>query len=456
MATQRRILIVDDDAVIRSQLSWGLAGEYDVRSAATVAEAVAALRDLEPDVVTLDVSLTARPGESDEGLEVLRLAQDGPRPPKVVMLTASADRRHAVRAIELGAFDYCEKPVDLGELAVVIRRAMRVRDLEAGTGRAEAADAECGLEGLVGGSPGMLGALDLMRRAAETDAPVLLTGEPGTGKERAARAIHLLSSRASAPFVVAAAAGASAEAIETELFGPTQNGDVPGGLIAKAHTGTLYIDGVHLLAERAQARLAAFLARLEDERGSQAGELPDPRIVASAEGALDEAVRRGRFRDDLFYRIGVIPIALPPLRERGRDVVVLAERMLAAAARSEGRRVTGFTRSAERALLAHRWPGNADEMATRVRRAVIMARGRLISPADLGLAEDGAENGRKLGEARADVEREVVVVALEQAAGNVTRAARAIGVSRPTMYDLMRKHRITSTDFKGRNGERPA
>ena len=441
------MLVVDDDAVIRTQIGWALTGEYDVRAAATVADALEALRAFEPDVVTLDLSLTARPGESEEGLDILAAAQGAPRPPKVVMLTGSNEREHAVRAIDLGAFDYCEKPVDLDELFVLLRRAVRVRELEAaGRGGAAGRAEPVAPGGMVGACPAMAEVFALIRTAAATDAPALLIGEPGTGKERAARAIHDLSSRAGGPFLVIDAEGVSGDALEEEIFGQTQNGAPPGGLLAAAHGGTLCVDGIQSLPAAVQARLASFLRRAEAD-----GTVPDVRIIASSARSLDQDLKAGRFRDDLFYRLAVVAVALPALRDRGGDIVAIAEITLASAAEAERRRVIGFTKSAERAMLKHDWPGNITEIEARVRRAVIMARGRLVTAADLGLNGDQNGRGETLGEARNGVERDVVVGALRQAAGNVSRAARAIGVSRPTLYDLMRKHRIAVSEFKSRH-----
>lgn len=452
------MLVVDDDAVIRTQVGWALAADYDVQAAATVSDALEALRAFEPDVVTLDLSLTARPGESEEGLDILAAAQDAPRPPKVVMLTGSSEREHAVRAIDLGAFDYCEKPVNLDELMVLLRRAVRVRELEA-DGRGAARGEPRAPGGLIGACPAMAEAFALIRTAAATDAPALIIGEPGTGKERAARAIHAISARARGPFLVADASGASGSAFEEEVFGRTENGEPPGGLLARAHRGTLCVEGIQSLPAPAQARLASFLKRGEagaaDREGAGAAGSaraadPDVRIVASAARPLDRDLKAGSFRDDLFYRLAVVTISLPPLRERGSDILAIAEATLASASEAERRRVIGFAKSAERAMLTHDWPGNITEIETRVRRAVIMARARLVAASDLGL--NGDENGheRTLGEARDGVERDLVVGALRQAAGNVSRAARAIGVSRPTLYDLMRKHHIAVSEFKGR------
>jgi len=443
MAERRRVLIVDDDAVIRSQLGWALSDEYDVSSAATAADALRELRERSPDVVTLDLSLTARPGESEEGLDILAAAQECRRPPKVVMLTGSTQREHAVRAIDLGAFDYCEKPVDVGELLVLLRRAIRVRDLE-GTGEPEEADRRVeGPCGMVGSCPAMAEALALIRTAAATDAPVLLIGESGTGKRRAARTIHELSARAGGPFVAVDASALPERAVEDDVFGPASNGRPPGGLLAEARDGTLYIANLRSLPPSAQARLAAFLASVEPGR--------DARIVASSDSPLDSDARTGRFRGDLYCRLAVIAIPLPPVRERQMDVLALAEAALESAALAEGRRTVGFTKAAERAMLAHDWPENVTEVEARVRRAVIMARGRLVSATDLGLPGDAA-NGREhtLTEVRNGAERELLESALRETGGNVSRAARAIGVSRPTLYDLMRKHGITATRFKGR------
>ena len=307
-----------------------------------------------------------------------------------------------------------------------------------------------GCEGLIGSCDAMRAVFSLMRSAAGTDVGVLIVGECGAGKEAVARAIHSLSARGAGPFVTLNAGAFPHDRLESEIFGRENGGSgaLPGA-IERADGGTLFLDGVCGIPEGSQASLLRFLKegryrRVEGSRSIAA----NVRLIAAAERPLSVEVEAGRLREKLFYRLGVVTVSLPPLRERGDDIATLARALLNRYSSEHGRSVTSFTRGALRAMMSHDWPGNVAEMENRVRRAVIVTRGRSISARDLGLEGETRAPDRTLSEARDELERDMVVRALRRSVGNVTRAARSIGVSRPTMYDLIRKYGLDVSGFK--------
>jgi two-component system NtrC family response regulator len=288
-----------------------------------------------------------------------------------------------------------------------------------------------------------------MRKVAGTDAPVLIVGESGTGKELVARAIHRMGARAKRPFVPINCGAIPENLLESELFGH-EKGAFTGahvqrkGRIEMAHGGTLFLDEIGELSLPLQVKLLRFLQERRLERvGGRQEIVVDARVVSATNAELKQAMREGRFREDLYYRIGVVVIALPPLRERGSDPSLLAAAFLQRHAAEGRRRLSGFTREALAAIQAHAWPGNVRELENRVKRAVVMAEGGRVTPSDLELESVSAADGRALRTARADLERETIRRALAKNQGNVSRTAAELGVSRPTLYDLMDKLGIT-------------
>ena len=458
------VLIVERERAISALVSDAIAGGcdasgpetgtggYDVHRSSTSA-ASAAIRTLHPDVVVMDAELAFEDGAGEGEMPLLDVIREIVLPPKIIVVADREDRALAEEAIGLGAFYYCVRPVRTDEFSALLRRALYLRELEAGIadlpGRLSGVER---FENLVGSCDAMRAAFSIVVRVAATDAGVLLVGESGTGRRLIARAIHHLSPRRDGPFVVVSAAGAAPEVMEREIFGrvgpdPQDESGRGSGRLEQADGGTLLLEGVCGLSLPLQARLSAFL------REQEAG--PDVRVVASTDHlpgcGVASGVREGSptLREDLYYRLGVVTIALPPLRERGKDIAVMARAFLAKYSHEHGRALSGFGRSAMASLMSHEWPGNVAELEARVRRAVILSRGRLVSAADLGLNGNGRSSDRSLAEARCELERSMVTGALLQAVGNVSRAARAIGVSRPTMYDLIRKYELDLTAFKG-------
>jgi two-component system NtrC family response regulator len=439
-----KLLIVDDDEDLRTQMRWALAGDYEVILAGDRLAALEILRAQRPALVTLDLGLPPDAGGASEGFAALTQIQRLPEPPKVVVITGREEREHALRAVEQGAFDYFCKPIQAEELKVVLRRALQRHLIEQETRELQRRDRQ-GLDDMIGGSPAMLDVFAAIRKVAASDATVLVLGESGTGKELVARAIHRLSTRQRGAFVAINCGAIPDNLLESELFGH-EKGAFTGahvqrkGRIEMAHGGTLFLDEIGDLSLPMQVKLLRFLQERRIERVGGRQEIPvDVRVLSATNANLKEAMRAGRFREDLFYRIGVVTVSLPPLRERGEDVTVLASAFLERSAAEAQRRVPGFTREALAAVQAYSWPGNVRELENRVKRAVVMAEGARITAADLELDAAAPLEGRGLRDVRAQLERETIQRTLSRHGGNVSRTAAELGLSRPTLYTLMEK-----------------
>jgi two-component system NtrC family response regulator len=449
-----KILIVDDEDSIRNQLRWGLAEEYEVLTAGTADEARRVLQDERPSVVTLDVTL----GPADAGPEGLDLLDEiVERHPltKVVMVTGNDSRENALTAIRRGAVDWYAKPIQLEELRVILRRALHIRDIE----QAQSPDAPPSRKRyhrLVGESEPMRKVFGLIQRVAPTDATVLVAGENGTGKELVAHAIHMASGRREGPFVPINCGAIPEQLLESELFGHERGAFTDAyrtreGKFELAEGGTLFLDEIGELPTHLQVKLLRFLQDHVVERvGGREPLRVDARVVAATNRDLHAMRAEGRFREDLFYRLSVVGIVVPPLRERGDDLRLLSEYFLEFYGRHHKRRLRGFTQAALRAMAAHRWPGNVRELENRIQRGVILAQDAYLRPEDLDLSPaGGAPAGLPtLQDARDRAERELVIEALTRNAGNVSRAARELGVSRPTLHDVLRRHGLEASKFR--------
>ena len=445
MERSRRILIVDDDRTIRAQLARALSDEYDVETAGSADDARRSFRDARPDLVALDISLSGPPGASEEGLELLRELTRLDPTLVVVMITGSDDRARAERAIADGAFDYFIKPFDLGELRVLLRRALRRQEIERGATSVPDGDgADSAVGGVFGGCSKMREVFRSVREAAPTDAGVLFVGEAGTGKMKLARALHELGHRRGRPFVTYPLRGVDEETLARPPGFPGNGGSLADAF-DRADGGAVYLEHLDALSERGQQAVLTGLARLSVRRADSGTRV---RVLASAERELSSDVESGRFSSRLYHRIAVVPVVVPPLRERGEDVLAIARALLEQYGREGRRHPVGFTRDAEAAMMEHDWPGNLPELESRVHRGALLARGRLISPGDLDLGNGERAARLSLSEARHALEEEMVERALRESRGNVSRAARSIGVSRPTFYDLVRKYGIDLAAFK--------
>jgi two-component system NtrC family response regulator len=442
------LLIVDDDTGLLRQLRWAFS-DHKVHPAGTRQEAIELVRRAAIPVAILDLGLPPDPDGASEGLaalsEILAIAPAT----KVIIATGNESREHALRAIATGAYDFYQKPIDIEVLRLIVSRAEQMFELEAETRRLAASALASPIDGIVASSSEMLQVLRNIEKIAPTDVAVLLLGESGTGKELLAQAIHKLSGRAREPFVPINCAAIPETLLESELFGH-EKGAFTGavkqniGRIESANRGTLFLDEIGDVPMSMQVKLLRFLQDQIVERiGGRKPVQVDVRIVCATNQNLDRMIAEGRFREDLYYRLNEVAVRVPPLRERLEDVVVLASFFLRRFATEYERSVRGFTPAALVAIKEHKWPGNVRELENRVKRAVVMGDGPLLSAADLGFSIVGDEpQSFGLRAARARAEREVLQLALAQAGSNLSKAAKLLGISRPTLYDLMQQHRI--------------
>ncbi len=444
-----KILIVEDDEEIRMQMKWALTHAYEVYVAEERQRALEVFKAEHPAVVTLDLGLPPHPREVEEGFHALGDILQEDASAKVIVITGRDEREHALRAIGQGAYDFLRKPVQLDELEVIIHRALHVYQLEHEHRALQQHLRADVFEGMLGSSSQMQDVFTTIHKVATTDAPVLIVGESGTGKELVARAIHRQSGRGEGPFVAINCGAIPENLLESELFGH-EKGAFTGahtqrqGRFELAHGGTLFLDEVGELPLSLQVKLLRFLQEHQLERvGGRETITVDVRALAATNMDLQQAMTDGRFREDLYYRLGVVVIALPSLRERGEDVILLARALLQRYTADSQSRVTGFTRQALNALQSYSWPGNVRELENRVKRAVIMAQGTRLTPADLDLDSPFAKyKGQGLREAREALETEIIQRALAKNKGNITRTAAELGVSRPTLHELISKYAI--------------
>ena len=442
---KQKILLVEDDPGLQKQMKWSL-GDYELAMAADRDSAIAQLRRHEPAVVLLDLGLPPDADGATEGLATLQQILSLAPATKVIVVTGNLDRSNAVKAIQLGAYDFFQKPFDPDVLALMIARALHVHALEIENRLLAARQHGSALQGLITSSEPMLKVCHTVEKVAPANVTVLLLGESGTGKEVLARGVHELSPRAGKRFVAINCAAIPDTLLESELFG-YEKGAFTGaakqtiGRIEYASEGTLFLDEIGDLPMPLQAKLLRFLQERVIERLGGRGEIPvDVRVVCATHRDLAGMIREGSFREDLFYRLSEITVKIPPLRERPGDAVLLAQAFLERYARELGRSIRGFTADALSALEAHAWPGNVREMENLIKRATIMADGSQITAADLGLDAGQAEmqpSSRRHGGEQAG--RLAVSRALANSEGNIAGAAELLGITRPTLYDLMAK-----------------
>lgn len=441
------LLVVEDDPEIRDQLRWALEDMYTVHLAGTPREALAFMKRDRPPLVTLDLGLPPHPDDAVEGLAVLEGLLSVDQLTKVVVITGNSERAHALGAIQRGAYDYIQKPVQLDMLRMILQRAEYLYNLELENRKFQQQKLHDGFQGILGSSAPMQHLFDTIRRVAGSDLAVLIVGESGTGKELVARAIHRESSRRNGPFI-AINCGAIPEALlESELFGH-EKGAFTGahvqrkGRIESAQGGTLFLDEIGELPLLLQVKLLRFLQEQRIERvGGRESIAVDTRIVAATNANLTEAMERGGFRKDLFYRLSVVQIRVPPLREREEDRVLLAQAFMLRYRDELNARVTSISDEARAAIQAYHWPGNVRELENRIKRAVVMAYGTMLQPADLELAPGPSPAPyMTLREARSQLEKSLIRQALIRTNGNVTRAAEELGISRQALHESMHKY----------------
>jgi two-component system, NtrC family, response regulator len=441
------LLLVDDDESIRSQMKWAMADDYDIVTAEDRVGAIEAFQSRRPLVVLLDLGLPPSPGDPTEGLATLTDLLAIEPLTKVIVVSGQNEKANALKAIGQGAYDFLSKPVDMGELGRILNRAFHVAQLEREFRELRDGSHLDGFEGMVGTSPPMQALFNLIRKVATTDAPVLILGESGTGKEMAALAVHRRSSRKNGPFVPINCGAIPENLLESELFGH-EKGSFTGayasrkGRFETASGGTLFLDEIGELPLSLQVKLLRFLQEQTIERvGGRSPIQIDTRVIAATNSDLTKAMAEGAFREDLYYRLAVVTLRIPSLRERPSDIPLLAKSFLIASAGQHRRRVTRLNADAMKALENHTWPGNVRELQNRVSRAVIMADAAQVSPADLELADIAAAAPvpRTLKEARESVERDLVESALRRHNNKIAPAAQELGISRPTFYEIMEK-----------------
>jgi len=445
------LLLVDDNVALREQMKWGLKPSYVIYEADNRAAAVEILQREKISLVTLDLGLPPDANGVTEGLAALEQFLVVNPLVKVVVITGNQDRENALKAIQLGAYDFMEKPVDLEVLKIVLQRAGYLAGLEKENQKLLAREEKRGFPEIIGSSPVMAKVFDTIRRVAGSDISVLIVGESGTGKELVARAIHRQSHRKDGPFIAINCGAIPETLLESELFGH-EKGAFTGahlqrrGRIESAEGGTLFLDEIGEISPALQVKLLRVLQERSIERVGGRVEIPvDTRVLAATNMDLQLAMKDGRFREDLYYRLNTVTITVPPLRERGADIVMLGKFLLQRYSEEAKKKIAGFTREALLSLEQYHWPGNIRELENRVRRAVTLTDNPKISPEDLDLAEpDESQEGLTLKEARDTVERRVIEQTLAKTGGNITKAATILGVSRPTLHDLISRHAIKS------------
>jgi two-component system, NtrC family, response regulator len=443
-----KLLIVDDDEEIRTQMKWGLAQDHEIVLAEDRATAVDAFQTHHPAVVLLDLGLPPRPSDPDEGLATLSDILSLERLAKVIVITGQAEKSVALRAIGSGAYDFLCKPAEMEELKLVVRRALHIAGLEIEFRQMQQLLSGNTFEGMMGNSAAIRTVFDAIRKVATTDAPVLLLGESGTGKEMAARAIHQSSGRKNGPFIAINCSAIPETLLESELFGH-EKGSFTGahaqrkGKFEMANSGTLFLDEIGEIPLPLQVKLLRFLAEQCVERvgGRQPIEI-DARVITATNADLRKGMAAGTFREDLFYRLSVVVLTLPPLRDREEDIRLLAQYFLQRFATESNKAGMAMDQDALRALDRHQWPGNVRELENCIRRAVIMAEGKRLTVKDLELVGSKAGTATNLKDARENLEKEMIHAALRKYGGKIAPAAVDLGVSRPTLYDLMQKYGI--------------
>jgi len=443
-----KLLVVEDDEGLQAQLKWAY-DDFEVVPAYDRESAIAALRADAPAVVTLDLGLPPDPDGTSEGFAVLDTIMALKPDTKVIIASGHGARESALTAIQRGAYDFYQKPVDIEQLGLIVRRALNLHRIEEENRElaAKADDGNTVLGGLITAAPEMVKVARTIERVANTNVSVMLLGASGTGKELLARGLHEASDRRRGAFVAINCAAIPENLLESELFGH-EKGAFTGavktteGKIEQAHGGTLFLDEVGDIPLPLQVKLLRFLQERTIERlGGRTSIAVDTRIVCATHQNLEGMIRENLFREDLFYRLAEIVVKIPSLAERPGDSVLLAKAFLKRFAKEMNTQVRGFAPDVLAAIDAWGWPGNVRELENRVKRAVIMADGKLVSAEDLDLGnEASAEEALNLRTAREQADRKVIRHALARNEGNISGTAKMLGISRPTLYDLIKQY----------------
>ncbi|MAM88628.1 MAG: PEP-CTERM-box response regulator transcription factor [unclassified Hahellaceae] len=449
----RRLLIVEDDPGLQSQMRWCFSDDLEVSVASDREQALTALRRVEPDVITLDLGLPPDPGGASEGFKLLEDILRLSPMTKVIVVTGREDKENAVKAIGMGASDFYQKPLDADILTFVVNRAFRLQELERENLELSYRGNGTSIKGIVAASPQMLAICRTLEKVAPTDVTTLITGETGTGKELLARGIHELSHRACKPFAAINCAAIPENLLESELFG-FEKGSFTGatqakkGKIESANGGTLFLDEIGDMPMALQAKLLRFLQERVVDRVGSVNPVPvDVRVVCATHQDLKQLIDSGKFREDLYYRISEITLDVPALRNRDGDSQVIAQSLLKSLGKQMDRPNLGFSEDAVTAINTYSWPGNVREMINKVKRATIMAEGKRITAEDLELdtSSPSQEQQLNLRKVREVAERNAIMQALQGCNYNMAKASRLLGVTRPTLYNLTDKYRIDTS-----------
>ena len=454
----RKLLIVEDDPGLLSQLKWCFE-DYDVVTAEDRHSAINELRRHEPAVVLQDLGLPPNPDGVDEGLttlqEILKLAPHT----KVIVVTGHGDQENALKSVSLGAYDFYQKPVDTDTLQLLVERAFSMSELEGENRRLQNVTSASPLDGIIAASEGMLNVCRMIEKVAPTNVTTLLLGESGTGKELLARALHRLSPRTEQRFVAINCAAIPENLLESELFGH-EKGAFTGavkqtpGKIELADGGTLFLDEIGDMPFALQAKLLRFLQERVIERVGGREEISvDVRVVCATNQNPLDLIAQDLFREDLYYRVSEITIDIPPYRDREEGRLILARHLLVKYAKQQSRAIIGFSDGANDAIESYLWPGNVRELENKIKGAVIMADGKQVTAADLGIerVDEEEQISLNLREVRQRAESKAIRIVLMKNYGNISRSAEQLGVTRPTLYDLLNKYGLSAEAYSKRN-----
>jgi two-component system NtrC family response regulator len=452
---KKKLLIIEDENSVAKQLRWGLDKEYDITTVSDADQARPLLASGVFPVATLDLGLPPHPDTPRQGFELLEEISSIAPHTRVIVISGNAEQENAVKAIALGAADFCAKPIDLKLLRIILSRTFKIHELEEANRRLQRQAIQSGsLCGMLGVSPVMEDMFKRIKHISKTDYPVLITGDTGTGKEMAACAVHSLGQRAENPLVIINCGAIPDNLLESELFGH-EKGAFTGaagrkiGKFEQADQGTIFLDEIGELPLPLQVKILRFLQESTIERlGGTKTITLNARIIAATNINLEDAVKQGTFRDDLYYRLNVVPLRIPVLNERSEDTLLLAHNFLQEETRKLQREHTSFSPAAIAALTAHDWPGNIRELQNRIRRALGTTMDRFITPVDLGLEgiplKQEEQKLATLKEARETAEINAVRRALALSGNNISQAAKLLEISRPTLHDLLKKHGINN------------
>jgi two-component system NtrC family response regulator len=447
---KQTVLIVDDEEGIRSQLKWALADTHDVLEATSGDQALELARKHKPLVILLDISLTPREGGA-EGMDLIEKFLEINSFCKIMMVTGHGQKDNALKAIRLGAYDFFNKPADLDQLKIIIARGAQVALLEKENSEMASELARVkSFENIIGDSESMHEVYNVIETVSSTDYTVLISGESGTGKELVSKAIHASSSRNECPFITINCGAIPENLLESELFGHEKGAFTDAhaqklGKFELANTGTIFLDEIGELSLPLQVKLLRVLEDHTIERvGGRESINLDVRILAATNRDLMDEVKNGNFREDLYYRLSVIMIAMPPLKDRGDDILLLANTFLNRYASDNNKPNLSFSEVASRSIAGYDWPGNVRELENKIKRAVIMAQDKKIKPADLSLPSISSESGKMqtLQEVREGAEKICLSESLARNNWNISRVSRELGTSRTTLYDLIEKHNL--------------